>query len=277
MDTTVDSIEHGDHDPSRAPGSLRPSYLAIWLEESRCEVRKAIRMPAYSLPTLAFPVMFYLLFGVAFGTGRSFGDVSMATYLLATYSAFGVMGVALFGFGVSVAVERGQGWMLVKRASPMPIWAYFGAKMWLALLFSLATVGLLGGLALGLADVAVEPLRLLALAGTVIAGALPFCALGLFLGQLAGPNSAAAVVNLIYLPMGFLSGMWIPIEALPRALQTLAVCLPSYHYSQLALRTVGAGRDQPVALHVAVLVTMTLCALAGAAFLYRRDEGRTWG
>ena len=41
----------------------------------------------------------------------------VATYLLATYATFGVIGAALFGFGVGVAVERGQGWMLLKRAS----------------------------------------------------------------------------------------------------------------------------------------------------------------
>jgi ABC-2 type transport system permease protein len=278
MDATIDQVARDSrHAPLAGSDPARRSLLGIWLEESRCEILKAVRMPAYSLPTLAFPAMFYLLFGVAFGSGRSFGPVPAATYLLATYCAFGAMGVALFGFGVGVAVERGQGWMLVKRASPMPVWACFAGKMAVALLFTVATVVLLVALAVGPGDVAPDPMPLLGLAGTVIAGALPFCALGLFLSQLAGPNSAAAVVNLIYLPMGFLSGMWIPIEALPGAMQKIAVCLPAYHYSQLALRAVGAGQGQPIVLHVAVLLAFTLAALGAAGFFYRRDEGRTWG
>jgi ABC-2 type transport system permease protein len=85
------------------------------------------------------------------------------------------------------------------------------------------------------------------------------------------------VVNLIYLPMAFVSGMWVPIEAMPEVVQRIATFLPAYHYAQLALRTVGAGQGRPIALHVAVLVAFTLAALAAAAWRYRRDEGRTWG
>ena len=45
---------------------------------------------------------------------------------------------ALFGFGVGVAVERGQGWLLLKRATPMPPLAYLLAKMATAVAFGLA-------------------------------------------------------------------------------------------------------------------------------------------
>jgi ABC-2 type transport system permease protein len=272
MDTAIDrqALPVGK-DPARR------SLLRIWLEESRCEILKAVRMPAYSLPTLAFPAVFYVMFGVIFGGGQSFGPVPAATYLLATYGAFGVMGVAFFGFGVGLAIERGQGWMLVKRASPMPIWAYFAAKMVMALLFALAVMALLVALGLGAGDVEPDPGTLLLLAATVIAGALPFCAIGLFLAYISGPNSAPAVVNLIYLPMAFVSGMWVPIEAMPDVVQRMATFLPAYHYAQLALRAVGAGQGRPITLHVAVLVAFTLAALVGAAWRYRRDEGRTWG
>ena len=39
----------------------------------------------------------------------------------------------------------------------------------------------------------------------------------------AGPNSAPAIVNLIYLPTAFLSGLWVPIQVLPEILQRVAV------------------------------------------------------
>ena len=42
----------------------------------------------------------------------------------------------MFSFGVSLAMERGQGWLQVKRASPMPIAAYFFAKLFIAVVFS---------------------------------------------------------------------------------------------------------------------------------------------
>ena len=49
----------------------------------------------------------------------------------------GVIAVSLFGFGVALAMERGQGWLQVKRASPMPVSAYFLAKLFAAVVFSM--------------------------------------------------------------------------------------------------------------------------------------------
>ena len=49
--------------------------------------------------------------------------------MLATYGAFGVIGAALFGFGVSVAVERGQGWMRLSGSRRCPRLAWFVAKI----------------------------------------------------------------------------------------------------------------------------------------------------
>ena len=76
--------------------------LRIHLLEIKYEFLKALRMPAYALPTLGFPLVFYVFFGLVFGRGTGAG-VHMATYLLATYGCFGVIGASLFGFGVTVA------------------------------------------------------------------------------------------------------------------------------------------------------------------------------
>ena len=114
------------------------NLVRIYALEAKTEFLKLWRLPAYSVATLVFPLMFYVIFGVTFG--GSAGPVSVATYLLATYGAFGIIGAALFGFGVGVAVERGQGWMRLKRASPMPPTAYFVAKIAMALFFSLLIV-----------------------------------------------------------------------------------------------------------------------------------------
>lgn len=249
---------------------------AVYLKEAKYEFLKHLRIPIYSLSTLAFPAMFYLIFGLTFG-GQNTAGVSLTTYMLATYGAFGVIGCALFGFGVAVAVERGQGWMLLKRASPMAPIVYFAAKLIMALLFSgliiliLFTLGaLVGGVRLPLGG-------WLTLFLTLISGALPFSMMGLAFGYLLGPNSAPAVLNLVYLPMAFVSGLWMPIDLLPKAIQNVAPFLPPYHYSQLALGNMGADRGGDPLLHVAVLAGYTLLFLAIAVTGYRRDEGRTFG
>lgn len=250
--------------------------MKLYLLEIKYEFLKALRLPAYSLPTLLFPVFFYLFFGVMFGAKQA-GPVSMATYLVATYGTFGVIGAALFGFGVSVAVERGQGWLEVKRTTPMPIAAYFVAKLAMAMIFSAIIVALLFVLGTTVGGVVLAPLVAVKLFVVLVLGSITFCAFGLALGFFAGPNSAAPIVNLIYLPMAFISGLWIPIVFLPKTVQEIALWLPPYHFSQLALRTIGASRGEPLALHAGAMIVATLLFGAIAYVGYRRDEGKLYG
>lgn len=250
--------------------------MRTYLLEIKYEFLKALRLPAYSLPTLLFPLFFYLFFGVMWGE-KSTGGVNMATYLVATYGTFGVMGAALFGFGVSVAIERGQGWLEVKRTTPMPMAAYFVSKLGMAMIFSAIIVVMLFILGTTVGNAAITVTQALSMFGVLVLGSITFCMLGLAIGFLAGPNSATPVVNLIYLPMGFLAGLWIPIVFLPKTLQSVALWLPPYHFSQLALRTIGASRGDSVLFHVGAMVASTILFAVVAWIAYRRDEGKLYG
>src|ERR1035438_1207781 len=213
--------------------------IALFYKEAKYELLKNVRIPVYAISTVAFPLMFYVLFGIVLGSGNPANRNETAVYMLATMGCFGVMGVALFGFGVSLAMERGQGWLQVKRASPMPVAAYFTAKLFSAMIFSgVISLALLAiGFAFG--HVRLGLVQCAGLVGILMAASIPFGAMGLALGYLAKPNSAPALVNLIYLPMSFCSGLWIPIFMLPHFLRDVARALPPYHVSQLALNAIG--------------------------------------
>jgi ABC-2 type transport system permease protein len=245
--------------------------------EAKYEFLKHVRMPAYAIPSITFPVMFYLLFGVMFGGGRPAGGTTVGTYLLATYCTFGVIGAALFGFGVGIAVERGQGWMTLKRATPMPPFAYFLAKVAMAVLFGAIIILLLALVGVVLGGVRLPPSQWLRLAITLILGSVPFCAIGLALGYFAGPNSSVAIVNLIFMPTAFASGLWIPVEMLPPVVRGISPFLPPYHLAQLALGAINAGLGAPVWTHILTLVGFTALGLGFAWIGYRRDEDITWG
>ena len=244
--------------------------------ESRFEFTKLLRLPAYAISTLAIPLMFYAFFGLLEG-GERIGSLSQATYLLATYGAFGVMAAALFGFGVSLAIERGQGWLLLKLASPMPPFAYFCAKVVTCVAFAAMIVVLLFACGASFGNVRLPLVTWLALGGALVLGALPMCALGLAIGSLAGPNSAPGIVNLVYLPMSLLSGLWIPIAYLPPFVAHIAPFLPAYHLGQLALGTLGAGDGGAAWAHILALLAFGAIGLSAAAFGFRRDEGRLYG
>jgi ABC-2 type transport system permease protein len=250
------------------------SLWRIYALESKYEILKMLRLPMYVIPTISFPLVFYILFGIA----MRHGDSGAGTYMMVSYGAFGVMNAALFGFGVGVAVERGQGWMLFKRATPMPPLVWILGRLTMCVLFSALVVGLLFAVGALAGGVHLAPGAWLSVAGILVMGALPFVACGLAIGFWAGPNSAPAVINLAALPTAFASGMWIPVQMLPRLVQRIAEYLPPYHYAQLALSRVGMNRGAlDVERSLTVLGLFTLVSIVFAWIGWRRDEGRTFG
>ena len=255
-----------------APARPLARTLMLYVKEAKYEFLKYLRLPVYSLSTVLFPVMFYVLFGLVMNRQGQVNSISISTYLLATYGTFGVMGASLFANGAGVAAERGLGWMQVKRASPMPPFANFLAKFVVGMIFSsIIELSLLTlGIAFGGVHIAfVTAVKLLA---TLVLGALPFCAMGLAIGYFAGPNSAPAVVNMIYLPISFLSGLWVPVNMLPKFLQHLATALPPYHLAQLALNIIWPGEGGSFWHHWEFLIGFMLISLGVARIGFQRDE-----
>ncbi len=244
--------------------------MKTYVLEIKYEFLKALRTPSYALPTIFFPIVFYYFFGVLFG-GKQAGGVKMAEYLLATYGAFGVIAAAMFGFGVTVAVERGHGWLEAKRVTPMPIASYFVAKLAMAMLFSAIVVAILFTMGTFLAGVTLPFVKAAMLFATLVGGSITFCALGLAVAFFVGPTSAPAIVNILYLPMAFVSGLWVPIQFLPGSVRDLALWLPPYHFSQLALHVIGASQERPVSFHVFAMVAAAAVFAAIAFAGYRRD------
>jgi ABC-2 type transport system permease protein len=260
--------------PRRSPAQT----LAIHAKEAKYELINRTRIPVYAISTVIFPLMFYVLFGIVLSNGKDRPE--NATYMLATMGCFGIIAVALFGFGVSLAIERGQGWLQMKRASPMPVSAYFLAKLFSAIVFSTVIMLSLLGVGIMFGGVRLPVATAAKLVGILVAGSIPFSAMGLAIGYFAKPNSAPAVVNLIYLPMSFCSGLWIPLFMLPHGLRAMAEFLPPFHLAQLALDTVGMNVNMtptPAWGHVEALGAFTLICLGFAAWGYRRDEGQTYG
>jgi ABC-2 type transport system permease protein len=249
----------------------------IYLKEAKYEFLKNVRLRVYTVSVITFPLMFYVLFGLVLNAKEAIAGTGVSTYLIATYGTFGVMGASLFGTASGLASDRGLGWLQVKRASPMPPFAYFMAKVILSMTFSAIVVALLLVLGISFGGVRMPLAEMAKLGGTLVAGSLPFSAMGLAIGYFAGPNSAPAAINLIYLPLSFCSGLWVPYMFLPKLVRQIALALPPYHLSQLALGIVGAGRHEPATTHWEVLLAFTLICLGVARIGFQRDQGKLYG
>jgi ABC-2 type transport system permease protein len=244
----------------------RGRVFGAYLEEARSECLRYMRAPAFMLPIMLFPAMFYLLFGVLMAKSEG---VDAARYLLASYGVFGVMSPGLFGFGVSLALERDGGLLTFKRALPMPPGAYLLGKMLMAMAAAGVVILLLLTMAVTIGHVVLSLEQAGALLLTGVLGVLPFCALGMFVGTVIKGQGAPGMLQLIYLPMAFMSGLWFPLPMLPKFLQQIAPIWPSYHLDVIAMNAVGL---QHAALlpHVAILLGFAVVFLGLAARRLRR-------
>lgn len=258
--------------PVAANASSCIRTLTLFFRESYWEFLRLMRTRSFALSITGFPVAFYIFFGLVMNRGEHIAQLSAAKYLLGCYATFGLIGVALFGVGIGLASERAAGWFELKRSSPMPLAAYLLAKCVSAMIFGLIIVSLLVVLAVLIGHVPLslsEYMRMLALA---IVGVVPFTCIGLALAVCVPFSAAPGVANLVYLPMSFCGGLWIPIQSMPVMLQKLALVLPTYHLAQLMLNVLGAPNRGSCASHWLGLFGFTLIMLGLILIFFRRFE-----
>jgi ABC-2 type transport system permease protein len=239
--------------------------LGAYRAEIRSECLRYLRNPGFMLPLVLFPTVFYLMFGVLMNHDHA----GATRYLLASYGVFGVMAPGLFGFGVSLAIERDGGLLMLKRALPVPPAAYLLGKMVMAMVAAGVVVTLMLLLGVFAGQVRLDPANMLGFLALGPLGVLPFCALGMFVGTLIRGQGGAGLLNLVYLPMAFLSGLWFPLSIMPAWLQKVAPVWPSYHLNAIAQRVIGLS-TAPIWPHALVLLGMGAVLLALAARRLRR-------
>lgn len=250
---TVTANARPDAGSSMALGRVVGAYLA----EARYESTRMLRAPGFSIPFLVLPVPIYLFFGVLLAGPAIAARPGIANYLFSGFATFAVMGPALFGVGCALAMEREAGLLTLKRAQPAPTGAYLIAKMAMGMIFAAAAVSTLLVTAVLGATVTLSGGQLAVIALVMIAGSLPFCAIGLFIGAYASGSASPAIANVIFLPMLWLSGLFIP---LPKFLEPWAVIWPAFHLNQTALGAAGVAEFSFVAptMSAAVLVAVTV-------------------
>jgi ABC-2 type transport system permease protein len=235
--------------------------LGAYLAEARFESLRMFRVLGFSIPFLVLPAALYLLFGVVLFGDAVRGDLSTGKFLFAAFAVFGVMGPGMFGFGATIATEREQGLLTLKRALPAPPGSYLVAKLLMTMLFAFIIMVTMITAALLLGHLPLTFAQCARVTAIDILGSLPFCAIGLFIGTRASGKAAIAFVNLIYVPMMHVSGLFYP---LPKFLRTISPVWPTYHLQQLVFAALGMSFYGKSVVHVAVLagVTVGLTALS---------------
>jgi ABC-2 type transport system permease protein len=239
--------------------------LNIYVAESKYAFLRFLRTPAFVIPTLLFPVGIYFIIGFVLGAfNAKSSEIDVPTYLFCGFATMAAMTPGIFGFGIGLATEREQGLLTLKRAQPMPPMASLFGSVVMSMLSTLIAVILLSLAASGFGTVALTLPQLIGIALTVTVGAIPFCAVGLFIGSLTSARAAPAIVNILYMLLIYFSGLFIQ---LPKAISFVVAASPAFYLHQLALHVSGTKNFMigGALTHIAILLGITVLCLGIAA------------
>jgi ABC-2 type transport system permease protein len=159
-----------------------------------------------------FLVIFTSIFrnaNVPFGTGR----VNEATYYLPAMVALAVITVCFNNVAVAITIQRDAGVLKRINGTPLPGVAFFGARILHAVLVSALLVVITVAFGHLFYNVAIPTgVALLQTLVMLVVSAATFCALGFAISSVI-PNADASlpIVNVIALPLLFVSGVFIPL------------------------------------------------------------------
>jgi ABC-2 type transport system permease protein len=237
--------------------------MRLALAHARVQVVELVRFPGFSVGTLAFPSILFLLFGLPrAGTHPEL--------LLASYAAFAVLGVGFFQFGVSGAIERGTPWQAWLRTLPAPPATRIGARVLAALVFTLASVSVVVSVALVTTSASLSAFAWIRLVVALFAGSVPFVVLGLAIAYWASPKSALPVANILYILLAYAGGLWTGPSDLPRAMQSISPYTPARQWGDVLWAAVTDRAWQPS--HWLLLALYAGGFGAVAAWGFARDE-----
>lgn len=222
----------------------------------RTEIVRVFRNKRVLIFSLLMPAMMLLLIG-----GISGNDADARAYIMVSMGLFGAMNAAI-GSGGQIAVERGLGWNRTLRLTTLTPRAYVLGKVVLALLIAvppLVVTFAVGGIGLHVRlNAGVWALVFLG----AWASALPFAMLGLVVGYLAKPDSIQQVSGLLYIGLAALGGLWVPVEAMPHVMRTVAAFTPTYWAGQVARSPLFDGHLDPRSVLVLAGWTVALGLVA---------------
>jgi len=260
-----------------------PGPVGVLAAQVRAEVLRYRRLPEHVVGVVVLPIILFAMFGLPNAGQTLPGGTSVVALLFVSFACYGIVSQALFTFGADLAEERQQGWLRRLRATPMPMSVYFGGKLALSLVWSVVTIAGIALLAATAGSAGFAPARLATTVGVLLLGTVCFSPMGSAIAYWARPRAVSTIVNLVFLPLSFLSGFFFPLSQLPDVLQRLAPWLPTYHFGRLAWGAIAPADDISLFgvtsggspwVHLGVVVGWGLVCTVLTALGYRRELER---
>ncbi len=194
-----------------------------YLEMIKTDLRLALRMKGVLFFNYVFPLLFFFVFAEFMDAGQG-GTI---TFIVSMVLVLGILGNGLFGAGMRAVQEREANILRRYRVAPitpMPILVASLVTGWVLYLPVLLIVLTLAHFLYGMP----VPDRWFSLLLLISIGVVAFRGLGLILASVANSMQEANVlIQILYMPMLFLSGATFPLTILPDWAQILSQFLPA--------------------------------------------------
>jgi ABC-2 type transport system permease protein len=260
------------------PGSERRREISLLLWQVVYEQRAFWRNRARGIFTFVFPLMFLVIFGSLYG-GRhiaSLGGIAYDQYFVPGILAYGVIATTYVNLAIGTAILRDEGVLKRMQGTPLPRWAYVGARILSAVIIVVAMTVITLGIGAAAYGIQVRTSTLPAVIAVLVLGTAAFTTLGIGVTRFINNAEAAPVViNLTVLPLTFISGVWFTSNNIPAWLHHIARIFPIQPLAdglQHAFdpRVGGAGFN---AADLRVLAIWTVVGICMMVRFLRRPQG----
>lgn len=218
-----------------------------------------------------FPLIFFFGFAELFHAGTGQG----VAYFVGTVLTMGILGNGLWGAGMRSVQDREANILRRFKVTPISPLPLLVASMASGVLLYLPVIALIVGLAHGLYAMPM-PQHWVSLVLIAALGVCAFRALGLILAAVSNTMAEVNIlIQILYMPMLFLSGTTIPSSILPVWAQTVAEFMPATYLVSAFQGIFFRNKtifDYAEAVGALLLTTATGLFLAVKLFRWEKEE-----
>jgi ABC-2 type transport system permease protein len=243
-----------------------PDAAVLAWHQYRLERRMFWRNPTAAFFNFVFPLLFLGLFGAIFGGNQDALDV-----IVPGIAGMSLMSTTFTSLAMNMTFLREQGVLKRMRGTPLPSGSYLAgiaANAVTNAAIQMVIVVVAGRVFFGIG----WPKDVLELVVFIVAGVVCLASLGVAYSHVI-PNfdAAPAYVNIVFLPVIFISGVFFDVESTPAFLRDIAQALPLTHVIEglRAAMVSGTGLTD----NLSALGVVAVWAIAGILLAVR---GFTW-
>ena len=189
------------------------------------------RNPAATFFTVVLPLIFLLIFTSIFGNEEIRPGVRAATFYVPGILSLAIISATATNLAITMTTRRERGMLKRLRGTPIPAWTFIASQAIAGFVLCVIMTVLIVAIGRVLFQVSLNTNGIPSLLITVLIGAFSFSAIGLALTTITPSEDAApAVTNAIFLPLYFISDVFIVSEE-ETFLQRVGNLFPVKHLS----------------------------------------------